>query len=631
LLAAALLPAVAASAAESETSPSAQTPCAAPDCGRQLFWGDTHLHTANSGDAFASGTRLGPEEAYRFARGEAVTSNSGQKAQLARPLDFLVVADHAEGLGTTRELYNGNAVFMSSPIAKRWHDLMHGSPADGKTAHAEIVRALGAGTLPAELRDPAVVGPVIRSVWQNYTATAERFNEPGRFSALIGFEWTSVPGGNNLHRVVMFRDGKARADQVMPYSSLQSEDPEQLWAYLERYETKTGGRALAIPHNGNMSNGRMFSLLDFADTAIDADYARKRARWEPVVEVTQAKGDGESHPFLSPNDEFADYGVSGWELGNLPLTELKRPEMFAGEYAREALKRGLGLQRTLGVNPFEFGMIGSTDSHTALSTADDDNFFGKSPLDEPAPGRAMHVVTNYSGVKRFGWQVLAGAYAGVWATENTREAIWDAFARREVFATTGPRITVRCFAGWDFDASAADSADLAAIGYSRGVPMGSELTTPADGVRAAPRLLIAALRDPMGANLDRIQVVKGWIDAKGETHEKIYDVVWSDRERRKVDPATGRLTPVGSSVDLTRATYRNDIGAAELRTVWEDPDFDPKQAAFYYLRVLEIPTPRWTDYDAARFGTKLPDEVPRLTQERVYTSPIWYKPAPKAG
>jgi hypothetical protein len=602
--------------------------CAPADCPRKLLWGDTHLHTSNSGDAFGSGTRMGPEEAYRFARGEAVEPLKGQRVKLDRPLDFLVVADHAEGLGTMRELYQGNEAFLADPDAKRWYTMMHDSPEQARKAVAEVIRALGAGTLPKNLTDPNVAVPVIRSVWQDYTSTAERYNEPGRFTALIGFEWTSVPGGNNLHRVVMFRDGKERADRVLPFSALQSEDPEQLWAYLGRYESKTGGKVLAMPHNGNLSNGRMFPPVDFAGVAIDSDYAQQRQRWEPVTEVTQIKGDSESHPFLSPNDEFAGYGSQGWDLGNLSLTQLKQPEMMANEYAREALKRGLALQQSLGVNPFRFGMIGSTDSHTAMANAQEDNFWGKNAGDQPGRDRAFSVIKKYSGVQRYGWQMLAGGYAGVWATDNTREAIWDAFARREVYASTGPRMTVRLFGGWSFAADDARRLDLADYGYAHGVPMGAELPAPPATAASAPTLLVAAGRDPDGANLDRVQVVKGWVDSAGEVHEKIYDVAWSDPDRRGIDAATGRLAGVGSTVVLKKAEYTNDIGAAELRTVWTDPDFDPGVPAFYYLRVLEIPTPRWTTYDAVRFGTELPDEVPETVQERAYTSPIWYSPAP---
>lgn len=593
---------------------------------RHLFWGDTHLHTSLSGDAFASGTRMGPEQAYRFARGEAITLSTGQRAKLSRPLDFLVIADHAEGFGTMKDLYEGNELLMVSPQSRRWHKLMRAGGDSARVAKDEIINALGSGKLPPEVTDPKVVVPLMRSAWKGYTATAENFNEPGRFTALIGYEWTSVPGGNNLHRVVMFRDGKERTDQIIPFSALQSEDPEQLWAFLQRYETRTGGRALAIPHNSNLSNGRMFEAVSFSGNPMDTSLAARRAQWEPVVEVTQMKGDSESHSFLSPNDEFADFGNTGWDLGNLSLTQLKKPEHFATEYVREALKSGLALQQTLGVNPFRFGMIGSTDSHTGLSTADDDNFFGKEHGAEPGTKRTTDVIKEGNNTRRYGWQTLAGGYAAAWAEDNTREAIWDAFARREVYATTGPRITVRFFGGWDFTAEHADVHDLAAVGYKHGVTMGSDLTasTKAD---SAPRFLIAAARDPEGANLDRIQVVKGWLDEDAQLAERVYNVVWSAPESRALSPASSKLAEVGSTVDLSKAGYDNSIGAPELRTVWEDPDFNADHNAFYYLRILEIPTPRWVAYDVAQFGAELPAEAQQVTQQRAYSSPIWYTPS----
>ncbi len=590
---------------------------------RQVYWGDTHLHTANSGDAFGLGATLGPEEAFRFARGETVTSSTGQPARLARPLDFLVVADHAEGLGTMRELYRGNETLLAYPVLKRWRDMMQEGGKSARTAVNELIRAVADGTLPEGLKDPKIVGPIIRSVWTEYTKTAERYNEPGRFTALLGYEWTSVPGGNNLHRVVVFRDGKDRVDQVLPFSAFQSENPADLWRWLDRYQHKTGGRVLAIPHNGNLSNGRMFSMLDFAGQPLSRELAETRSRWEPVIEVTQIKGDSESHPFLSPNDEFAGYGDAGWDSGNLSLQELSTPEMYAGEYAREALKRGLSLEQKLGTNPYQFGMIGSTDSHTGLSTADDDNYFAKNVLVEPQPQRVSTITKQYSGVTRYGWHYLAGGYAAVWATQNSREALFDAIQRREVYATTGPRITVRFFGGWDFNADDAQTPDLARLGYRKGVPMGSNL--PPRTTDNSPRFLIGVQKDPLGGNLDRVQVVKGWVDADGQLSEKVFDVTWS--KGRGIDPKTGKLPAVGSTVRLEDASWTNSIGASQLLTTWQDPQFDAAQTAFYYLRVLQIPTPRWSSYDAARFGIELAPEIPREIQERAYTSPIWYKPA----
>jgi hypothetical protein len=393
---------------------------------------------------------------------------------------------------------------------------------------------------------------------------------------------------------------------------------------MAAYEDKTGGQVLAIAHNGNVSNGRMFPMVEsFTGKPLDREYAETRARWEPLYEVTQMKGDGETHALLSPNDEFADFET--WDKGNLDLTEPKKPAMLEFEYGRAALKNGLRIEQKLGTNPYKFGFIGSTDSHTGLATADDDNFFGKTSAHEPNPDRVTHpFIKAQSGVVIMGWEMTASGYAAVWATENTREAIWDAMERKETYATTGPRMTVRFFGGFDFEAADAQSRMPAAVGYTKGVPMGGDLAQAPDG--KAPTFLVAALKDPIGANLDRIQIVKGWLDAQGEAHEKVHDVVWGDADSRQPD-ANGKLPPVGSSVDVANATWTNTIGDPELITVWKDPEFDAKQRAFYYVRVLEIPTPRWTAYDAKYFALKdLDPGIPMVTQERAYTSPIWYTP-----
>ncbi len=609
--------------AETGSPARAYSPYAGERHPTRVFWGDTHTHTANSGDAFSFGTRLGPEAAHRFARGEEVISSSGQPVRLSRPLDFLVVADHAEGLGIGREIFVGNPTLMDDPTLRRWNEMMRGDEAERQAVATQIIQAQASGTLPKPITDPRIAGPIIRSVWQANNATAERFNEPGRFTAFIGYEWTSVPGGNNLHRVVIFRDGADKADQILPMSSHQSEDPARLWDFLASYEAKTGGRVLAIPHNANLSNGRMFALVDFEGSPFDREYADRRARWEPVVEVTQIKGDGEAHPFLSPEDEFADFGDAGWDNGNLTLEAAEDSEMYAGEYAREALKRGLSLQLELGRNPFKFGMIGSSDAHTGISAVEEASFFGKNPRYEPRADRAMHVSKELGGMRRYGWHYGSAGFAGVWGHENTRESLFDALRRKEVYATTGTRITVRFFGGFAFVAEDAGAPDLAGVGYAKGVPMGGDLPAPAGG--ASPSFLVAALRDPIGANLDRIQIVKGWIGEDGGARERIYEVAWADAERRQPD-ADGKLPPVGSTVDVERATWRNTIGDPALGAVWRDPDFDPDRPAFYYARVLEIPTPRWTTYDAVRYGILLPAEVPTAIQERAYTSPIWYTP-----
>ena len=583
----------------------------------RVFWGDTHLHTSQSFDSVMFGNRLGPEEAYRFARGEEVTSSTGQRVQLSRPLDFLVVADHAESLGVMSEVLAGNPELVSDPLVKRWHELMNQGPEGGLEVYKQVVvDYVGKGKpLPGILTSPTTV----RSVWLKNTSLAEKYNDPGHFTTLLGYEWSSNTGGNNLHRVVVFRDSADKVNQVVPFSSLDSDNPENLWKVLDAYEAKTSGSVLAIPHNGNLSNGRMFEIVDFAGNPLTRQYAETRANREPVVEVTQIKGDGETHPYLSPTDEFANF--ERWDRGNLDLSADKKPEMLQYEYARSALKTGLKLEKELGVNPYKFGMIGSTDAHTSLATADSDNFFGKLPAYEPSPDRWKHASEFSPGKAYYGWEFVASGYAGVWATANTREAIWDALKRKEVYATTGPRMIVRFFGGWDFEAKDAQNRDLSQIGYDRGVPMGGDLRQAPAGKSAT--FLIAALKDPIGANLDRIQVVKGWLDAHNKLQEKVYDVAWSGNRK---PAANGKLPPVGNTVDMKTATWTNSIGAPELITVWKEPDFDPSLFAFYYVRVLEIPTPRWTLYDAVKFGVTMDPKVPMVEQQRAYTSPIWYTP-----
>ena len=582
-----------------------------------VYFGDTHLHTSQSFDAVMFGTRLGPEDAYRFARGEAVISSTGQRVQLSRPLDFLVVADHAENLGTMSAVLAGDPELMGDWTLKRWHNLMNQGPDGGLEVYSEVVvEYFGKSQpLPGPLNNPKV----LHSLWERNTAMAEKYNDPGHFTALIGYEWTSNTGGNNLHRVVVFRDSAEKANQVLPFSSLDSDNPENLWKALEAYEQKTGGSVLAIPHNGNLSNGRMFEIVDFAGNPLTRKYAETRSNWEPLVEATQMKGDGETHPFLSPNDEFASF--ERWDRGNLDLSADKKPEMLQHEYVRSALKLGLKLEKELGVNPYKFGLIGSTDSHTGLATADSDNNFGKLPAYEPSADRWKHASTFPSGKSYVGWEFVAAGYAGVWATANTREALWDAMKRKETYATTGPRMIVRFFGGWDFDNKDAQTPNLAAVGYGKGVPMGGDLQQAPPG--KSPTFLVAALKDPTGANLDRLQVVKGWLDSKGDVQEKVYDVAWSGSRKPAAD---GKLPPVGNTVDMKSATYANTIGAPQLITTWKDPDFDASLEAFYYVRVLEIPTPRWTLYDVVKFGITMDPKVPMVEQQRAYTSPIWYKP-----
>jgi hypothetical protein len=590
------------------------SPYPSQDFPNRVFFGDTHLHTTYSADAGLIGNTLGPDEAYRFAKGETVTSSTGLPARLSRPLDFLVVADHAENLGVAPLL---------SARDPRLLETEYGRSLQAAVDAGDLPRAWEIFSLTkASGEDPlADVPGVYDSVWQEITEAAERHNQPGAFTAFIGFEWTSAFDRSNLHRNVIYRGGKENADTRLPFSAYDSVDPEDLWDWMAAYEADTGDRLLAIPHNGNLSNGLMFDTVKLdSDEPLDADYAARRARWEPLYEVTQMKGDGEAHPMLSPEDQFADFET--WDKGQLGPNP-KTPEMIPNEYAREALKRGLAYRTELGVNPFQFGMIGSTDSHTSLSTTEENNFFGKVVALEPTadPIRFEEVVGGIGGdesVAQYAWETSASGLAGVWARENTREAIWDAMMRKEVYATTGSRIRVRVFAGYDFEASDLPRSDFDRHGYANGVPMGADLAGDDDG--RPPRFLVRALRDPDGANLDRIQIVKGWLNADGKTAERIYDIACGGRDL--IDVACDG--EVGNTVNAEEASYTNDIGQAILAGFWEDPDFDPAQSAFYYVRVLEIPTPRWTTYDAKVFGVDIPEDAPIAIQERAYTSPIWY-------
>ena len=588
----------------------------------QVFWGDTHLHTALSMDAGAFGARLLPEDAYRFARGKELTSSTGLRVRLSRPLDFLVVADHSDNMGFFPRLFEGDPAMLADPTGKRWYDMIQEGGQRGVEVAVEVIVAFSQGTFPEALESlPGT--PAYRSAWEDTIKAAEDYNEPGRFTAFIGYEWTSNTAGNNLHRVVIYRDGGNKASVMEPYTTqkpLGSDNPRDLWKWMQTYTDKTGGQLLAIAHNGNLSNGIMFPLVEsFTGRPVDREYVENRAKWEPLYEVTQIKGDGEAHPLLSPNDEFADYET--WDQGNLDLSVMKEQEMLPYEYARSALQLGLEIEQRLGVNPYKFGLIGSTDSHTGLATAQEDNFFGKHSGAEPSPKRWEHPMAKVGDAEYTGWGMVASGYAGVWATENTRKSLFDAMMRKETYATTGSRILVRFFGGWDFTAADAQNRLPAAVGYSKGVPMGGDLL-PAPAGRA-PTFLVAALKDPQSGNLDRVQIVKVWLSAGGQRQEKVYDVVWSGD--RKAD-ADGKLPAVGNTVDVANATWTNTIGAVELITAWTDPDFDPRLRAAYYVRVIEIPTPRWTAYEAKRFGITMSAEVPMTTQERAYTSPIWYTP-----
>jgi hypothetical protein len=581
---------------------------------QNAYFGDTHLHTSWSADAGMAGANLGPDVAYRVSRGEVIESQAGGPFKLIRPLDFIVVADHAENMGLADYLNRSDPLVLQNESGRRWHDMVKAG--NGYDAFIEWIAANGRGE--DQIDSPEMVS----AVWAKVIENAERYYEPGVFTTFIGYEWTSGPDGNNLHRNVIFHDGADRTRQVVPFSALNSDDPEDLWAYLAAYEEETGGQVLAIPHNGNLSNGMMFQLETFAGEAFDEEYARTRAMYEPVVEVTQPKGTGEAHPLLSPDDAFADFEII--DASNLNGSAAKTPEMLRTEYAREALKLGLAEAARIGVNPYKFGMIGSTDAHNAIPSTREENWFGKAYIVEPSPHRRDGVLIESQvdpALSIYDIDLGASGLAAVWATENTREAIWDAFARREVFATTGTRLRVRVFGGWDFAPEEVVRPDFARAGYERGVPMGGDLR-PAPDATAAPTFMVRALRDVDGANLDRIQIIKGWLDATGQTQEKIWDIACAGREIVNGQCADA----VGSTVDVGNASYSNDIGDAVLGAHWTDPAFDPTQRAFYYVRVLEIPTPRWTAYDAAFFDIEMPAGTPMTVQDRAYTSPIWYTP-----
>jgi hypothetical protein len=586
-----------------------------------IYWGDTHLHTSYSTDAGMMGNTLGPDVAFRFAKGEEVIASHGMRVRLIRPLDFLVVADHAENLGLAPFIAESNPELLKSDWGKMVHDMVKAGDSRG-AFQAWLSDAVTPGT------DPIANPKMARTAWDREIEFAEQHNEPGRFTALIGFEWTSIatnetPG--NLHRVVIFKDGKDKASQVLPFSTFDSYDPEQLWDYMANYEKKTGGSVLAIAHNGNVSNGQMFAVTRLNGKKLNKNVIEMRAQYEPLYEVTQIKGDGEAHPFLSPDDEFADYGT--WDKADIVGLNPKEDWMLQYEYARSALKTGMQLEQQFGTNPYKFGMIGSTDAHNSLATTREENFFGKASHLEPEKDRWEHeIIRSLSGdpnLTSYSYESIGAGLAAVWARENTREGIFNAMQKKEAYATTGTRIVVRFFGGWNYGAADVYRPDVVSIGYREGVPMGGDLASMPDG-KKAPTFMVGAMKDPWSGNLDRIQIIKGWIDAKGEQQERIYDVAVSDG--RTID-ADGRCrTPVGDTVDVENASYLNNIGDAELRAVWIDPDFDPKLPAFYYARVLEIPTPTWTAYDAKFFGSEIPDTVQKKGQERAYTSPIWYTP-----
>ena len=571
-----------------------------------VYWGDTHLHSRNSADAYSLGNmNLTQADAYRFAQGQEVVAHNGMKVRLRRPLDFLVVSDHAEYLGGYYRFNVGDKLVTETETGKLWSSFV---------ANGNAVRLMATftGSMSDPDNNPPFPEATRRAIWEDVALTSDDHYKPGVFTTLTGYEWTSMIAGNNLHRVVIYKDSADKVAQLPPFSGQDSLDPRDLWNALARYEATTGGEVMAIAHNGNLSNGMMFPDKTVDGKPITAAYAQLRSRWEPIYEVTQVKGDGEAHPTLSPLDEFADY--ENWDWDNIGRTQEKEDWMLKHEYARSALKLGLSYEEEMGTNPFKFGLIGSTDGHNTFTTTAEDNFFGKFPESQPGAERTRNIMAQALWQN---WRIVASGYAAVWAQENTREAIFDAMKRREVYATTGSRILVRFFGSFDYAEDELLQTNYLDAAYAKGVPMGGDLTD-ADG---APSFLITAAKDPDGPNLDRVQVVKGWRDRKGELHEKVYDVAWAGD---RVPDENGKVPAIGSTV--SGATFDNSIGATQLSTVWQDPDFNKRERSFYYVRVLEIPRPRWTAYDNEFFGLNLPPEVPLEIQDRAYTSPIWYTP-----
>lgn len=581
---------------------------------KDVYWGDTHVHTGWSMDAGLDGATLSPEDAYRFALGESITSNSGLQAKIKYPYDWFLVSDHSDAMGVINNLIDGNEEMMQVPVMKKWSEALKIGGEAATTVKSDAIRMQANGELPELMMDPKWMV----DAWERTIETAEKFNTPGKFTTFIAYEWTvNADGGNNLHRNVIFRDGADRAKQIIPLTTFETQEPKKLWEWMEAYETKTGGQLLAIPHNGNLSNGRMFEEKQFDGTPMTKKWVEMRARFEPLFELYQIKGQSEAHPSLSPTDEFADYEL--WDRGNLIL--LPKPKgALKTEYWREALKSGMRIEKELGTNPFKYGANAATDTHTGISSTEEDNFWGKfKSLEISNKDRWDFPLLEGETDTYMGWEQSTSGFMGVWAESNTREAIWDAMMRKETYATTGPRMKVRFFGGFNFSENDL-SKDIAEKGYANGVPMGGDLKFTNN---KTPNFIISAIKDPNGANLDRIQVIKGWLDANGKTHEKIYEVKWSGN--RQLD-SKGKLPAIENTVNLENATYTNTVGTTELKVYFTDPDFDPLQSAFYYVRVLEIPTPRWTLYDKVKHNLTLPAHVPLTHQGRIATSPIWYNP-----
>lgn len=586
---------------------------------KNAYFGETHIHTSWSVDAWVMGNRItGPDEAYKYAQGQTIKHPVGFDIKIDTPLDFMGVTDHSEYVGVTKQANTPGSYVSKLPAAKPMIMKDPNSSAEQQQVFSYLLKLASSAPVKA-LMDPKITG----TVWKENVKIADENNKPGKFTAFCSYEWTAMPGNRNLHRNVFFR----ACDKVpdYPFSALDSTRPTDLWNWMD-VQRKSGNELLAISHNANVSDGWMYPV-DVDNTTgrpIDAAWAASRDRNERLVEIKQGKGQSETHPLLSPNDEFASYELYQAILG-LPAN-VGRIDHITGSFARQAYKDGITMQDQRGYNPYKFGMAGGSDSHNTGSPYRQDNFYG------------LHAQADASVERRFAGVLIGGTMdvrlenpgglTGVWAEENTRASLWDAMYRKETFGVTGPRIKVRLFGGWGYNQDIAKANDWIKQSYAGGVPMGADLPPmPSGGKGTAPRFVIWAVKDPNSANLDRIQVIKGWTQ-NGQSLEKVFDVVWAGD--RKPDKWSGRVPAIRSTVDLDKATYTNDVGSAELKTVWTDPEFDASLHAFYYVRVLEIPTPRWTLIQAVKEGLPPPNIVPLTGQERAWSSPIWYAPSAQA-
>jgi len=575
---------------------------------KNVYFGEQHMHTRNSFDAFTAGVAQTWEDAYRFAMGEEVTlSTTGEKMKRRTPYDFVAITDHSEYYGVLKDLIDPNSPLSKSDFARQ---LARGreDPAAAKDAITRLI-----GTLVNNTPMPEYVTPELRmGNWQKFINTADKYYKPGKFTTLYAYEWTSIPDGKNMHRNVFFKDKPA----AVPFSSFDSIYPEDLWTYLE-IQRNQGIDVFAIPHNANVSNGWMFAPNKFLGGPMDARYARRQQANEPLFEIHQTKGNSEAHPLLSPNDEFASFE----RFDN--LISLGVPSQVTNGFYRQGLVMGMKLESELGYNPYKMGLVAGADVHSGYQGNEEWDWKGAHGAQDDTPRKRLDPIVNASG--EAGYIVSSAGTTAVWAEQNTREGIFDAMKSKETYGTSGTLIRLRFFGGWKYSNNLVEDKDFVSKAYKGGVPMGQDLPKKTG---KAPSFAVWAMKDPESGNLDRIQIVKGWTDlVNGYPREKIYDVALSDD--RKADPNTGKVPPVGNTVDIKTATYTNDIGDTQLSTVWTDPDFNPGMKAVYYVRVLEIPTPRWSTYDAVKLGVEPPAEVPATIQERAYSSPIWYTPDAK--